>query len=311
VRSQKIFKVVMTTVFLVSAFGWLCPKNIFAQAAGQTTAQTSGQQQGQAKQAPAQGTDTAKSAEKTDEVKKNLTGAAPVLEIKRLESETPLYSIELRDVQLNDLFRVIAHDYNLNILMDQDISGTITASFTNISLEEALDAIADMSNLSLEKKGNIVKVKPNLLTKTIVLRYIEAKKLLEGSIPGQAGSAQPSSGQAAPGQAASGQAGEATAGTGVYSLLSTKGKILLGQQQNSLTVIDYPVNISKVEEFLKVIDHKMETRVFKLKYLKADEVVGAATKVTTTTQTSTPTGTQVSTVTSTSSASGATGNTAK
>jgi type II secretory pathway component GspD/PulD (secretin) len=297
--------VVTTAVFLVSVLVWLCPKNIFAQAAGQAAAQPSGQQQqGQAKQAPDQGSDSAKSADKTDAVKKSLTGPAPVMEIKRLESESPLYSIELRDVQLNDLFRVIAHDYNLNILMDQDISGTITASFTNISLEEALDAIADMSNLSLEKKGNIVKVKPNLLTKTIVLRYIEAKKLLESSNSGQTGS-----GQAASGQVASGQAAGATSSTGVYSLLSAKGKILLGQQRNSLTVIDYPVNISKVEEFLKVIDHKMESRVFKLKYLKADEVVGAATKTTTTTQTSTPTGTQVSTVTSTSSASGVTGNT--
>ncbi|MCX5708723.1 MAG: secretin and TonB N-terminal domain-containing protein [Candidatus Omnitrophica bacterium] len=300
-RSQKIFKVVTSAVFLISALGWLCPKNIFAQAAGQ-------QQQSQAKQTPAQGTDAAKSAEKTDEVNKNLTGSAPVMEIKRLESESPLYSIELRDVQLSDLFRVIAHDYNLNILMDQDVSGTITASFTNISLEEALDAIADMSNLSLEKKGNIVKVKPNLLSKTIVLRYIEAKKLLEASSSGQAGSGQAGSSQASSGQASSGQASEPT---GVYSLLSTKGKILLGQQQNSLTVIDYPVNISKVEEFLRVIDHKMETRVFKLKYMKADEVVGMTTKTMTTTQTSTPTGTQVNTVTSTSTASGATNSTVK
>ena len=301
-RSRKIFKAATTAVFLVSALGWLCPKNIFAQAAGQIPAQPSGQQQqGQVKQAPAQGIGAAQGADKTDEVKKNLTGPAAVMEIKRLESESPLYSIELRDVQLSDLFRVIAHDYNLNILMDQDITGTITASFTNISLEEALGAIAEMSNLSLEKKGNIIKIKPNLVTETIVLKYIEAKKFLEAFSPGSAAS----------GSATSGQTAVSTSGTGIYSLLSAKGKILLGQQQNSLTVIDYPDSIKKVQDYLKVIDHKMETRVYKLKYLKADEVVGATSKTTSTTQSITPTGTQVSTTTSTTTASGTTGPTGK
>jgi type II secretory pathway component GspD/PulD (secretin) len=295
VRSQKIFKAVMTAVFLVSALGWVGPKNIFAQAAGQAPAQPSGQQQqGQVKQPPAQGTGSAQPADKTDEVKNNLTPSAAGMEIKRLESESPLYSIELRDVPLSDLFRVIAHDYNLNILMDQDISGTITASFTNISLEEALGAIAEMSNLLMEKKGNIVKIKPNLVTETMVLKYIEAKKLLEAS----------SSGAAASGPAASGQTAGSTSGTGIYSLLSAKGKILLGQQQNSLTVIDYPDSIKKVADYLKAVDHKMETRIYKLKYLKADEVSGATVKSTTTTQSITPTGTEVSTTTSTSSASG-------
>jgi type II secretory pathway component GspD/PulD (secretin) len=286
VRSQKIFRAVTTVMFLISALGGFCPNDIFAQAAGQAPAQPSGQ----AAQTPAQGAGTAQPDGKTDEVKKNLTGSDAVLEIKRLESESPLYSIELRNVQLSDLFRVIAHDYNLNILMDQDISGTITASFTNISLEEALAAIADMSNLVLEKKGNILKIKPNLVTETIVLKYIEAKKLMETSS---------SAGSAAPGQTTG-----ATAATGLYSLLSAKGKVLLGQQQNSLTIIDYPDCIKKAQDYLKAIDHKMETRIYKLKYLKADEVAGATVKATSTVQTITPTGTQVSTTTSTSTASG-------
>jgi type II secretory pathway component HofQ len=329
VRSWKIFKASMTAVFLVLALGWFCPKNIFAQESGQTPAQPSGQQQqDQVKQS--QGEKVAQPADKTDEAKKSLTGSASVMEIKRLESESPLYSIELRNVQLSDLFRVIAHDYNLNILMDQDISGTITASFTNISLEEALGAIAEMSNLLLEKKGNIVKIKPNFVTETIVLKYVEAKKLLEASSPGSAASVPATSGQpatptsgtgiaglfsvpgsAAPVPATSGQTTAPTSGTGIYSLLSPKGKILLGQQQNSLTVIDYPDGIKKVQDYLKVIDHKMETRVYKLKYLKADEVVGATSKTTSTTQSITPTGTQVSTTTSTTTASGTTGGTGK
>jgi len=194
-----------------------------------------------------------------EEVKKTITAPAPVLEIKRLEAEQPLYSIELRDVELVDLFRVVAHDYNFNILVDKEVSGKITASFTSITLEEAMDGIAEISNLILQKEGSMIKVSPNLITKTFVLKYIEAKKLFI----------------------------QTTTGTGtkqtsiIYDLLSDKGKVLLGTQPNSIMVIDYPSNIARVEEYLRVIDQRMASRVFKLKFLKASEIVGETSATTT------------------------------
>ncbi|MDD5729556.1 MAG: secretin and TonB N-terminal domain-containing protein [Candidatus Omnitrophica bacterium] len=209
------------------------------------------------------------------ELKKDLTPPAPAIEIKRLEAEKPSYSIELRNVELGDLFRVIAHDYNLNILVDKDVQGKITASFTNITLDEALEGIAEMSNLVIEKKGNILRVSPNLITKTLILKFIEAKNLIGTQQP-QAQSSQPtkaSSGQAA-GQA-SGQAAQGQSQTGsIYDLLSEKGKLLLGKQPNSITVIDYPPNVARIEQYLDAVDQKMSIQIFKLKYLKAGELVG-------------------------------------
>jgi len=289
VDSKRIYKVALIIISFALVLDFCRQDKLFAQDAKQGQAQPSvqQQQQSQSNQPAAVGSASGQAGANTEEVKKTLTAVVPVLEIKRLESEKPLYSIELRDVQLTDLFRVIAHDYNLNMLMDQNVSGTITASFTNISLDEALDAIAEMSNLKIQKKGNIVKVSMNLITQTIVLKYIEAKKLFDASVPAQA-----SSGNAATAAAPS--------GSGLYGLLSEKGKILLGQQQNSLTVIDYPDSVKKVEDYLGVIDHKMETRIFKLKYLKANELVGAASNSTTIA----PTGTGTSSAASSSSGSG-------
>ncbi len=156
-----------------------------------------------------------------------LVSATPVLEIKRLESGKPLYSIELREVQLVDFFRVIACEFKLNILINQNVSGAITASFTNISLEEALDAIAELNNLSIEKKGNIIKVSSNLVTKTGILKYNEAERLPDTFIPAQASSKVPSV--------------SAPSGTGLYGQLSAKDKILLGQQQNPFAELEFMV----------------------------------------------------------------------
>ena len=199
-----------------------------------------------------------------DTMNKSLTPPAPVIEIKRLEAEEPVYSIELRNVDLIDLFRVMAHDYSLNMVVDSDVSGTLTASFTNVSLEEALQTIAEMSNLVVRKKGNIIRISLNLVTKTFTLKNIEADKLLSGQRAASASGASAASGTAA-----------TSSLSNIYDLLSNKGKILVGNQPNSIMVIDYPVNIEKVSMYLDAVDLRMSSRVFKLKYLKAGELVGA------------------------------------
>ncbi|MFA6217405.1 MAG: secretin and TonB N-terminal domain-containing protein [Candidatus Omnitrophota bacterium] len=242
-----------------------------------------------------------KDAGKKDVVKKELTAPAPVLEIKRLESEQPSYSIELRNVELSDLFRVIAHDYNLNILVDKDIKGKITASFTNISLEEALEGIAEISNLVVEKKGSIIRVSPHLVTKMVVLKYIQAKKLLEAAKAAQGAQsktvASPAGNAALPAEA---KKEEST----IYDLISEKGKILLGQLPNSIIIIDYPPNAAQIEDYLKQIDQRMTSKIFKMKYLKASDIVG----VVTTAGSSTSTGTTSSSGSASSSSSATTTN---
>src|SRR3989338_2437519 len=114
------------------------------------------------------------------ELDKKITERAASIEITRLEAKEPLYSIELRNAGLNDFFRLLAHDYDINVLVDKRIDGYVTASFTNISLEAALDNIARMHGLLLEKNQGVITVKPNLITKTIVFQYIDAASFLNG-----------------------------------------------------------------------------------------------------------------------------------
>lgn len=235
----------------------------------------------------------------------------PFVEIKKLPAEANLYSLELRNVDLADLFRIVAHDYKLNILIDKDIKGTVTASLSNISLEEALDQIAKMNNVILEKQGNVLLVKSRVITKIFVLKNIDARVIL-GEEPADGGSsgggASGSTGGAASSGSTGGSAGGSTGGsTGgsagastsgssgsqssggssqgpsqastIYNLLSSDGKIFLGDQPNSLMVIDFPVNIEKIEAYLNMADQaavdkkEVVSKVFKLKYINARDMV--------------------------------------
>jgi len=183
----------------------------------------------------------------------------PFLGIKKTDKNTELYSIELRDVELTDFFRVIAHDYQLNILVDKDIKGKVYASLTNISIEDAMQEIAHMNNIQIEKRGNVLVVKPYLDSKVFFLNHIKAEELLNA-------------GQSTEGQGGTSQARAASAT--IYDLLSVSGKVLLGRTPNSLMVIDYPDNLEQIEKYLKMVDWGMESRIFKLDYLKAGDIAG-------------------------------------
>ena len=187
-----------------------------------------------------------------------------VLSIK--ETGDNLYSIELRNVELKDFFRVIAHDYNLNILVDENIQGKVTASLTNISLKEALERIAEMNNLVLKKEGNVIIVKPNLVTRIFILKHVEAESLLEEGAQSEAGAPQ----EPEEGAVSQEKSYKAT----IYDLLSPQGKVLLGKYPNSIMVIDYPENIEKIATYIKMIDKGMESKIFKLKYIRVDEIIG-------------------------------------
>lgn len=168
------------------------------------------------------------------------------------------YTIELRNVKLGDFFRVIAHDYGINILVDKDVEGKVVASFTEISLDEAIDEIATMYDLKLEKKGEITVVKPNIITDMVILKYINAAKLLgvedqkaEGDTKSEEKSAVVSN---------------------IYDLLSENGRIFIGHQNNSLVIIDFASNVRKVKDFILAIDKKVSMKMFKLKYLSVKDL---------------------------------------
>lgn len=183
--------------------------------------------------------------------------SAGFLEIKKIEGKEDLFVMELRDVELGDLFRLVAQDYKLNILIDKDVAGQVTASLSNVSLEEALETIADMHSLIIEKKKNIMIVKPHFVTRVFVLKHIEAKILLDS---GNSDSSDPTATASDPSST-------------LNNLLSAKGKALLGKYPNSIMVIDLAKNVEEIAEYVEMVDKGMVSRVFNLKYISAREVV--------------------------------------
>jgi len=174
------------------------------------------------------------------------TNEKPVMKLE--DKENGLLTIELRNVEIKDFLRVVANKYKRNFVIDKDVRGTITVSFSRISLDEALKSVLAEQELVAEKDGEVTKIRPNLVTKIFELRYIEATTLVAG-------------------------AGR----TLLNDMLSQDAKVYLGRIPNTFMVVDYPKNLEKVAAYLQMADRPKVTKIFKLKYLSAAELSGMST----------------------------------
>ncbi|MFH1777407.1 MAG: secretin and TonB N-terminal domain-containing protein [Candidatus Omnitrophota bacterium] len=174
-----------------------------------------------------------------------------LLNIEKISKAANLYNIELREVTLKDFLRILAFRHKLNILVDEDVQGRITASFNNIDLEEALSAILKMHGFRFKKEGNIIRVSRAMVTEIIRLNYIQVEALL--GITSTTATAEMAEEPQVTAPVAVTAASTASAG-GIYDLLSSSGKIFPGTEPNTMMIVDYLENIEKIKEYIKMID---------------------------------------------------------
>ena len=69
-------------------------------------------------------------------------------------------TISVRDVELRDVLRGIASEYNLNIVVDNDVSARATLRLSDLSVADVLTYIADEFNLDISVSNSIIHIAP-------------------------------------------------------------------------------------------------------------------------------------------------------
>ena len=172
-------------------------------------------------------------------------------------------SLSFQDAKLVNVVRMLVSQDNLNLIMGEDVSGKVTVSLDDVSLETALDAILHVNNYEWFIQDNIIIVQPmtskkvmpgELLTRMFRLNYIS------GAIASEA----------------------------VKEVLSTRGRIralsstastnLEPGEKDILLVTDLPNNFSLIEGVVKSLDVKSAQINIAVKFvetaLKHDEIIG-------------------------------------
>ena len=88
--------------------------------------------------------------------------AAPITQVTEI-SNGPQYtgkriSLNLKDVDLKDFFRLIHEVSGLNIIVDPDVSGTVTIVLDDVPWDQALDLVLNNNGLGDRLEGNVLRI---------------------------------------------------------------------------------------------------------------------------------------------------------
>jgi type IV pilus assembly protein PilQ len=85
-------------------------------------------------------------------------------------------TLEFSDADVRKIFQLIAEVSNLNFLISDDVSGTISLKLVNVPWDQALDVILESKNLEMKREGNIIQIKPRGKFKTEEQEEAELKR---------------------------------------------------------------------------------------------------------------------------------------
>jgi type IV pilus assembly protein PilQ len=91
-------------------------------------------------------------------------------------------TLEFADADIRKIFQLIAEVSNKNILVGDDVSGTISIKLVNVPWDQALDVILQTKGLDKKEEGNIMIIRPAGKMATIADEQLAARKAYERTL---------------------------------------------------------------------------------------------------------------------------------
>ena len=88
-----------------------------------------------------------------------------------------LYSLRVRDGKLQDVLLALAQDSGENLVVDPEVTGTVTVNLNRVSLEQALDALLNQLGYSYRRDGRLIRIsKPVMETRIFSVNYVSTSR---------------------------------------------------------------------------------------------------------------------------------------
>jgi type IV pilus assembly protein PilQ len=170
-----------------------------------------------------------------------------------------IISLDLKDYDIKDFFRLIGEISGLNVVLDPNVGGNVTLRLTDVPWDQALDVVLKNYQLGGQLQGNVLRVATNstlqseqtaqkalrdaqelatpLTTRTFSLNYTKA---------------------------------DAVAAI-LRGLLTARGTIIQDARGNSLIITDIPSQFSNLENMVKFLDTPAKQVEIEARLLQANK----------------------------------------
>ncbi len=161
-------------------------------------------------------------------------------------------SLDLKGVDINELFKVLSTKSGITIVTSPEIKGRVTVFMDNLSFADALDVIITMQDLAYERKGNVVKVMTAVeYEKLYGKKYSEHKETRTFKLA---------------------YSKPANVLNVINSLKSDVGKIISDDATGTIIIMDNPQSMSVMADAIKELDQPLDTVVFDVNYAKISDI---------------------------------------
>jgi type IV pilus assembly protein PilQ len=153
-------------------------------------------------------------------------------------------SVNLKDVDLKDFFRLIHEISGLNIVVDPDVSGSVTLVLIDVPWDQALDIVLRNNGLSSTLEGNVLRIATRSRLKSEQEETRDLAKAREEAAEPVVVTRQLSYAQAAELEPT------------LKKFLTSRGEIIRDARTNTLIIRDVPAVIPRMDDIIKQLDRK-------------------------------------------------------
>ncbi len=155
-------------------------------------------------------------------------------------------SVNLKDVDLKDFFRLIHEISGLNVVLDPNVKGTLTIVLDEVPWDQALDIVLINNGLDKQLNGNVLRV----ATRDTLKKEAETARDLQKA---QAEAVAPVTVTRVLSYAKA-----ATMKDTLKKFLSTRGDIFSDDRSNQLVIRDIPSVIPTIDNLIRQLDRKSQ-----------------------------------------------------
>ncbi len=196
--------------------------------------------------------------------------------------------LDLQDIDLDNVFRLLAEVSNLNIIVSEKVKGKVTMRLKNVPWDQALDLILSTQKLGMVRQGNVLRVAPlkdltdeekerKRLRQERIQAKIEAqKRIQEAEIE-----AQERQRKLRPfvtefmvlnyTKAKDFQTQIKDVLTKKEKGIEREGKAVVDERTNMVTVTDYPETIERIKQYKEMVDKPTPQVLIEARIVKASK----------------------------------------
>lgn len=212
------------------------------------------------------------------------TNAAPATNVSAVVAPTEpskFYSFTAKDLDIKDALSLFARTYDLNIVPDPDVTGSVTVDFRNLTLEKSMEAILDAFGFYAEVDRGLVRVRSQK-TDSFTVDYIRLVRNGTGSSSANISSSSGSGSSGGGSSGGSGGGGGSSGGSDVANvsinqsdsikfwdelteqikpLLTGTGQVSINRMAGQIMVTDRKRNVDRVGEYLRNVKKTLHRQV--------------------------------------------------